>query len=192
MDVDMHIMNGYEATERIREQEKSSGTHIPIIAMTAHAMQGVREICLSHGMDGYLSKPIDTEALWNELDNLSQSLPSDAKTKLPVLLVADFDQARRTMDDSRELFDEIVNLLLNDMPAHLQHIKDGMMQENPDAIRHGAHALKGMVGIFSAERAIHAATILEQFPESPELAHRIAELETTLSELEAAVRAYQW
>ncbi len=74
MDIDMPLMNGYEATQRIRALEQTSGglvpVHIPIVAMTAHAMQGTREKCLSYGMDAYLSKPIDTEALWRELDGL--------------------------------------------------------------------------------------------------------------------------
>ncbi len=77
MDIDMPLMNGYEATQRIRALEQASGglvpVHIPIVAMTAHAMQGARETCLSHGMDGYLTKPIDTEALWGELDGLAQA-----------------------------------------------------------------------------------------------------------------------
>ncbi len=74
MDVDMPVMNGYEATERIRAIEKTSQglvpAHTPIVAMTAHAMRGARELCLSHGMDAYLAKPIATEALWRELDGL--------------------------------------------------------------------------------------------------------------------------
>ncbi len=78
MDVDMPEMNGYEATKLIREQEAGSGRHIKIIAMTAHAMQGDREECLSHGMDGYLTKPINTDTLWHELDRLATSVDSAA------------------------------------------------------------------------------------------------------------------
>jgi len=72
MDVDMPQMNGYEASEYIRAQEGLSGGHIPILAMTAHVMQGVRDECLSHGMDGYLSKPIDINALRYELEQLGE------------------------------------------------------------------------------------------------------------------------
>ena len=63
MDVQMAEMDGLEATRRIREQEESSGGHIPIVAMTAYAMSGDRERCLEAGMDGYISKPVSLAAL---------------------------------------------------------------------------------------------------------------------------------
>ena len=63
MDIQMPEMDGFEATARIRETEKASGRHIPIVAMTAHAMAGDRERCFRAGMDGYISKPIQASAL---------------------------------------------------------------------------------------------------------------------------------
>jgi two-component system sensor histidine kinase/response regulator len=67
MDVQMPEMDGFEAT--IREREKHNGAHIPIIALTAHAMKGDRERCLTAGMDGYLSKSIRSQ----ELDDISET-----------------------------------------------------------------------------------------------------------------------
>ena len=192
MDVDMPEMNGYEATERIRDIEKATGQHIPIVAMTAHAMQGAREECLRHGMDGYLTKPIDTEALWRELENLAQGV--EEKTSVepvpePQLTVADFNKARETMDNNLELFDEIVRIFLEDAPPHMQRIKDGLAQGDAKAVRYSAHTLKGMVGIFSAERTMQAAARVEASAGQEGCREAAADLEVALNELLAVVRS---
>src|ERR1700689_4679514 len=70
MDVQMPEMNGWEATQAIREKERSLGQRIPIIAMTAHAMKGDDERCFAAGMDDYLTKPIRTEELMTVLEKV--------------------------------------------------------------------------------------------------------------------------
>lgn len=70
MDVQMPVMDGFEATSAIREKEKARGGHIPIIALTAHAMSGDRDRCLSAGMDGYASKPIRAKDLFREIERV--------------------------------------------------------------------------------------------------------------------------
>jgi len=70
MDIQMPIMNGITATKKIREIEKSINTHTPIIAITANAMLGDKETCLSAGIDDYLSKPYQMEDLISKMNNL--------------------------------------------------------------------------------------------------------------------------
>jgi len=70
MDVQMPLMDGVETTAAIRKQERASGQHIPIIAMTAHAMSGDRERFLARGMDGYVSKPVHSQELFSAIENV--------------------------------------------------------------------------------------------------------------------------
>ncbi len=68
MDVQMPEMDGFDATQAIRKHEKGSGIHIPIVAMTAHAMKGDREKCLAAGMDFYITKPVNPSELYTTIE----------------------------------------------------------------------------------------------------------------------------
>lgn len=73
MDIQMPEMDGFEATAKIREQERGTERHVPILAVTAHVMEGYRDLCLGAGMDGYVTKPIRTEQLLEALDEITAS-----------------------------------------------------------------------------------------------------------------------
>ncbi len=101
MDIQMPEMDGFEATAAIRQKERSTGGHIPIIAMTAHAMKGDQEQCLAAGMDGYISKPIRTSELFATIEKLvkeqremeANHVAGDAQPETAAILLA--PQARK-------------------------------------------------------------------------------------------------
>jgi len=195
MDVDMPEMNGYEATAAIRAQEFDNGRHTPILAITAHAMQGSREECLQAGMDGYLSKPIDPQALWAELDRISigtNVAEASNKSAESVGVVVDFKKARVLMDDSRELFDEIVKLFLEDSPKYLKAAKLALNHDNADELKRNAHTIKGMVGVFAAERTMQVAEQIEVLAGQSDCGDLLHKLEFELMALQDALKAYQW
>ena len=79
MDVQMPEMDGFEATAAIRDVEKATGQHIPIIALTAHAMKGDRERCLAAGMDAYMSKPIQFDELLEVTESFAEQSTAPAR-----------------------------------------------------------------------------------------------------------------
>jgi CheY-like chemotaxis protein len=84
MDVQMPEMDGFEATHAIRERERISGKHLPIIAITAHVMKGDQERCQEAGMDGYVSKPLQTAELFAAIERCLSSLPDTADQSEPL------------------------------------------------------------------------------------------------------------
>ena len=83
-DVQMPVMNGYDATRAIRESERGSNRHIPIVALTAHAMKGDRELCLRVGMDDYLGKPIHPMEMLAVIERWSRQVPAVTVPSLPL------------------------------------------------------------------------------------------------------------
>jgi signal transduction histidine kinase/DNA-binding response OmpR family regulator len=93
MDIQMPIMDGFQATAAIRESEKHNGAHMPVIAMTAHALAGYKEKCLAAGMDGYVTKPIRHDLLMKALAELQDSKITGSISGLPVA-AANADQPK--------------------------------------------------------------------------------------------------
>jgi CheY-like chemotaxis protein len=164
MDVQMPEMDGLDATRAIRAVEKAAGTHIPIIAMTAHAMKGDRERCLEAGMDGYASKPIRIRDLEQAIAQLISPINS-ASGSVPEAEQADgvIDHAALLagVDGDRRLVRELIHLFLADCPQGLAKIKEAIRCGDAGALGRAAHTLKGSVGNFARKSAFAAAQRLE-------------------------------
>ncbi|HEX8881466.1 MAG TPA: response regulator [Candidatus Acidoferrum sp.] len=194
MDVQMPEMDGLNATMAIRAWERATGAHIPIIAMTAHAMRGDRERCLAAGMDAYTSKPIrvrELEQAIGLLMNPQSSARMPASEAGQADRIIDHLALLAGVDGNRRLLREIVRLFLADCPQHLTKIKEAVRHGDAVALGRAAHALKGSVGNFGAKNAFAAAERLETIGSTGDLAaasDACATLESELALLTEALR----
>jgi two-component system, sensor histidine kinase and response regulator len=197
MDIQMPIMDGFEATNEIRAFELAQGlTPVPIVAMTAYALQGDKDRCLAAGMDGYISKPIREEDLRGMIDRLvfdtaGPSLTSDACTstappqpdrdpeakQAPV-----FDRAALLvrLGGNKELVKKFVTMFFDSADEHLLLLRQAAEAGDAEQIRAKAHAIKGSAANVGAMSLSAAAAALgnaireERFAEQP---HLLAQLE---------------
>jgi CheY-like chemotaxis protein len=169
MDVQMPEMDGFEATEKIREMESSTEKHVPIIAMTAHAMKGDRERCLEAGMDDYVPKPISSETLLNTINALvdqypgsdTVSLPDEAQKK-PDDALFDREALLKAFDNDWDFLMEVVDMFIADYPQMMTDIRQAIDQQDPSLLERTAHALKGMLGNFQLGQSVEKAFALEK------------------------------
>ncbi len=150
MDVQMPDMDGLEATEIIRQQERGTDRRVPIVAMTAHAMKGDRERCLEAGMDGYLAKPIRASALFATMAEVvgeSQVAPPQ-DTNGGVSPMVDWGAALNAVQHDRDLLREIVEAFLEEYPTLLLRVKQAVEHECSHDLACAAHALKGSMRNF--------------------------------------------
>ena len=164
MDVQMPEMDGLEATAVIREMEKRTGAHIPIVAMTAHAMKGDEQRFLNAGMDAYVPKPVQPQRLFDVIANLAYSNHEAAKEMKdgpPPKPGIDLELALAQVDGDPELLQEVAELFCEDAPSLLEQIKISIAAADASSLEQSAHALKGAVGNFGANRAWECAKDLE-------------------------------
>jgi two-component system, sensor histidine kinase and response regulator len=164
MDVQMPEMDGFEATAVIRKEEESTGKHLPIIAMTAYAMQGDRERCLAGGMDGYIGKPFRAEELINVIENLGGSSAAAAvatTAKCREQAPIDTASALGRVEGDAELLKEMAALFLKELPELQTSLRKAVTAGDAKAIERAAHKIKGSIGHFAAQPAFEAALKLE-------------------------------
>jgi len=217
MDLQMPVMGGLEAIERIRLAEKASGGHVTIVALTAQAMSGDRERCLAAGADAYLAKPYSPEALEDAVAGIAPEAgrtigdpASDGEafeacrtcrnqgfegcgrrlSRAPI----DLSRALETCGGDEELRREVTAELLRTMPAERAALEAAVGARNPEAVVRIAHKLKSSLAALGATPASDAAAVLEEAARqaderTPDLADRFGcELDRAGKALERSIR----
>ncbi len=168
MDVQMPGMDGLQATKAIREVEVTTGKHVPIYALTAHAMKGDEERCLLAGMDGYLAKPVRVTDIQAILSSLTRKEVSESGTS-PVNATWDIEGALRRMGGDRELLAELADTFLREHPGTLKEMEQALLENDAATLKSVAHKLKGSAGCFGLEAVRIAAERLEDLARQGEL-----------------------
>jgi len=162
-------MDGFQTMAAIRELEGQRSRRTPIVAMTAHAMKGDRERCLEAGMDGYISKPVQSKVLYETVEALTttskQVLPP-VQIPAPAVPVArqavNLDEILDRLGGNAGLLQSIVALFEEDSPGQLTRIREAIQSRDAGALTVAAHTLKGSLLALAAERASAAALELEK------------------------------
>jgi signal transduction histidine kinase/CheY-like chemotaxis protein/HPt (histidine-containing phosphotransfer) domain-containing protein len=196
MDIQMPEMDGLTATRLIREQERATGAHIPIVAMTAHAMKGDRETCLEAGMDEYVTKPIHAtriqEAILHTLTGRTHPEGDNQEKQSSTQSAAFWDPVRtlENLGDDQNLFHDVVRIFLEENPRHMTRLRQAIAESDADVLEKTAHSLKGELGYIGSPVLVQQAKELEEAGRKGNLREAVtlfAELESNLSALVIAV-----
>jgi len=194
MDVQMPEMDGFEATAKIRERERTTGRHIPIVAMTAHAMKGDKEKCLAAGMDGYVAKPIKSVDLFSSVED-AVTCPGSRSIVLGTVQetsALDVTESIARLEGDQELFREIAGLFLDECPRTMALIRDAYARSDAGTLEEAAHKLKGSVGNFAAKAAYDSALRLEMIAREAKLSEAgdaLGDLEKQMALLQPRLQA---
>jgi len=197
MDVQMPVMDGFQATEAIRTKERDTRQHIRIIAMTAHALKGDRERCLTAGMDAYIAKPVQENELlamvecWNntesELSNMNNAQLPPAE---PVL---DWQEALNRVRGRHQLLCKMMTLFQEQSAKLLLDMQDAIKRQDAETLKISAHTLKSSansIGAFGFGKIAQQLELNGQCGDFIEAEVNIALLQQVIVQLEPAIQNF--
>jgi signal transduction histidine kinase/CheY-like chemotaxis protein/HPt (histidine-containing phosphotransfer) domain-containing protein len=198
MDVQMPEMDGIEATAVLRAIERQSGRRTPVIAMTAYAMKGDREMCLEAGMDDYVSKPVRAQQLFEAIERVLNRAAKKEIAAGPSTADGDGDvinwsEAVANAGEDRELLKDMAALFLRDSPELWRKVQEAVAAQDGARLAKAAHRLKGESSVFGAHRALALALQLEQMGKDNDLANApqtLDQIEIELNRLRRELEAF--
>jgi CheY-like chemotaxis protein len=191
MDCQMPEMDGYQATGAIRAGEQDGDAHLPVVAMTAHALKGDRERCLAAGMDDYLSKPLrpaDLDAILERWLGAAPAGPAPAAVAaVPEDTLVDEERMRVFREDYPEIVEQLVDLFIDSTPPLLADLRLAVQDGDGEAVRRAAHKLKGSCQNIGAARLAGLAAAIEQGDSAPDADELEQVFDATCDALRAAL-----
>jgi CheY-like chemotaxis protein/HPt (histidine-containing phosphotransfer) domain-containing protein len=216
MDVQMPEMDGFEATRLIREMERGTEDHIPIIGLTAHAMRGDRQKCIDAGMDDYVAKPVEPPRLFRAMQQaIDRFAPHDEELAGPGRTeygedtasgreagtpkkparggdnVVDPDALLKRIGGDAEILQQLVDVFVSNLPDMMRSVAEAVESDDHERIRKAAHSLKGAVSNFGYDPATDSARELEYLGrdrgEPDEIRQTLTELRRHIDTLETAL-----
>jgi PAS domain S-box-containing protein len=182
MDVQMPGMSGFECTAAIRERERSTDKHLPIVAMTAHAMKGSREKCIAAGMDDYVAKPFRPVELFAALER--------GMRHRPIQEAVEHDDAIFVVGNDAELQAELQAIFRETSPLMLARLRAAVNAGDAQALADAAHSLRGSLSVFNAAGASEAALRLERIGQLGKEDRRMDEAADALRRLEEELERF--
>jgi two-component system, sensor histidine kinase and response regulator len=193
MDVQMPELDGLTATRLLRQRERKHGGQVPVVAMTANAMQGDRERCLAAGMDGYLAKPIRADALYAAVERFGRGGGAAEEAEEGRMEAGtgsgarndafDMNTALASAGDNMETLREVAAVFIEQAPLMTEELRAASAAGDAATVHRAAHTLKGSAGIFGAAALVRVAAEVEKRARAGE----IAGLQPLEMELEAEV-----
>jgi len=198
MDVQMPGMSGLEATATIRARELKTEQHIPIVAMTAHAMKGDRERCLVAGMDDYIPKPIRAQQLYEVVSRLTgpgkETEPASVFQLADLTRTAEADEALVDLDTALErlggdqqLLESVVRMFLEECPSMIANLRAAVLHRDAKSLELAGHTLRGLIANFGAATACELAFKLELMGKDGNLTESEAVATALEAELERVI-----
>ena len=200
MDIEMPGMNGYRATEMIRNEFEGKKRHVPIVAMTGHAMQGERQKCMDCGMNDYLSKPFQPEDLrkmitrlvnatrnGNTLSTASEKEVIPNYTPIVESNLTNLSFLREISDGNDQFFKEFLEMFIANTPPALQDLQVSYRSKNWEKLRQTAHKMKPSFNYIGMKELNHLSGKVEELArnqaESKEIENMINQIlqDTTIA-----------
>ncbi len=187
MDVQMPVMDGIEATCRLRRNKNQTIATIPIIAITAHALVGDREKFIQSGMDDYVAKPIDMKILLNAIAKVTPYCsPGDVLHDSPRghLKIVDLDYALQLMDGELAVLKAACQTMVKKLPGKIADLKDAITTKDSANVRRLSHGLKAAAKSVGADSAADTAFRMETLATGPAMTETMAEAIELMPELD--------